>query len=180
MPDSESKNSRTKAIEDCIARDAIRQVLALYCRGIDRCDESVLRNQVYWPDATDDHGTFKGSLDEFIEWCMPQLRALAATHHHTSNPAIELRGDRALSECYWTGYHRMNPESGGEDYLVGGRYIDQFECRGAEWRIAKRQVVFDWYATTKNQDWKSFAFGDVRTIAKPAPHDLIYQASKEG
>lgn len=32
-----------------------------------------------------------------------------------------------------------------EDVFVGGRYIDKFERRDGEWKIAKRQGVHDWF-----------------------------------
>ena len=35
-------------------REAIRDCLYRYCRGVDRCDEQMLRS-AYWEDAYDDH-----------------------------------------------------------------------------------------------------------------------------
>jgi SnoaL-like domain len=39
-------------------REAIRDCLYRYSRGVDRCDEDMLRS-VYWEDAFDDHVLFR-------------------------------------------------------------------------------------------------------------------------
>ena len=38
-------------------REAIRDCIYRYCRGIDRADEAALRSS-YWPDAEDRHGAY--------------------------------------------------------------------------------------------------------------------------
>lgn len=58
--------------------EAIRDCLMRYCRGVDRCDASLLRG-VYWPGAVDDHGTFIGAAEDFIEYLLPALRAMDQT-----------------------------------------------------------------------------------------------------
>jgi hypothetical protein len=44
----------------------IRQVQERYCRGIDRGPD-ILRS-VYWEDATDGHGVFRGDREAYIAW----------------------------------------------------------------------------------------------------------------
>jgi hypothetical protein len=34
---------------------------------------------------------------------------------------------------------------GDRDIVIGGRYLDQMEKRGGEWRIAKRTMLYDWF-----------------------------------
>ena len=48
-------------------REAIRDCMYRYSRGIDRCDVELLRS-AYWPDATDNHTGFVGTREEFIAW----------------------------------------------------------------------------------------------------------------
>uniref|UniRef100_UPI001952E840 nuclear transport factor 2 family protein n=1 Tax=Stenotrophomonas maltophilia TaxID=40324 RepID=UPI001952E840 len=55
------------ALQALLDKDAIRECLYRYCRGIDRQDEDALRAS-YWPDATDRHGPYSGSADGFIAW----------------------------------------------------------------------------------------------------------------
>jgi hypothetical protein len=161
-------------LKACVARDAIREKLALYCRAVDRCDEQLLRS-VYWPDATDDHGLFSGSVDGFIAWVFPQLALIEATHHQIGLPSIALEGSTAKVETYWTGYKRMKPGEGVRDHVSGGRYLDIMEERGGEWRIARRMVTFEWSTTTNNYPWGGSGYPPPTTIGKRRPDDPVYQ-----
>lgn len=122
----------------------IRKALATYCRGIDRCDEALLKS-AYWPDAIEEHGIFNGKAWDFAAFIVPLLKTMKVTMHSISNTWIELRGDRAAAETYVVAYHLMDTEGGGQaDMVVGGRYVDEFERRDGEWRIARRLFVHDW------------------------------------
>ncbi|BEP46256.1 hypothetical protein GmRootV15_68450 (plasmid) [Variovorax sp. V15] len=61
------------SLEALLDREAIRDCLYRYCRGIDRCDEAALRS-AYWEDATDCHGAWKGSAEGFIAQALDKLR----------------------------------------------------------------------------------------------------------
>jgi len=47
------------------------------------------------------------------------------------------------------------PHEGGRDTVVGGRYLDWMEKIGADWRIAKRTMIYDWL-----QDLRESMIGD--------------------
>ena len=122
----------------------IRAVLNRYSRAIDRCDMELLKT-VYWPDAIDDHAIFVGNPVQFAEFVTPILRdRTKATMHTLSNTTIELEGDVALTETYVRAYHHMVNNSKKVDVILGGRYLDRFERRNEEWRIAERTFVLDW------------------------------------
>jgi len=131
-------------------RDEIHEILCRYCRAIDRLDEALL-NGCFHPDATHHHG-YQGPSSEFRKFALAILRPLTATHHQLGNISIEIAGDTAFTECYFTAYHRLAPgvESifgmlpDGGDVVIAGRYIDRFEKRDGEWRIAHRIGVHDW------------------------------------
>ncbi|MFM8863148.1 MAG: nuclear transport factor 2 family protein, partial [Acidimicrobiia bacterium] len=53
-------------------RLAIADLMALYCRGIDRLDRDLVRS-CFHPDATDTHGSFHGTIDEFLDWAFGLL-----------------------------------------------------------------------------------------------------------
>ena len=40
--------------------------------------------------------------------------------------------------------HRGRGRGSDHDSVAGLRYVDRFERRDGEWRIAKRQIVIDW------------------------------------
>lgn len=125
-------------------REAIRDCIYRYARGVDRCDEEMLRS-VYWEDAFDDHCVFTGTREELIAWVLPLLRAREATSHNIDNIIIRLHGKHADAESYFQGYHVISANGKRTASLQGGRYLDRFEKRQDEWRIARRKVMVDWF-----------------------------------
>lgn len=128
-----------------VDKQEIHDVLMRYCRGIDRCDEELLRS-VYHPDATDDHGQFKGKAADFIPWALQALQRDERTTHFLCNELIEVQGDIAHCESYLFAVHRRKTKAGTAtvDLTFGGRYVDRFERRDGLWKIAHRQVIFEW------------------------------------
>ena len=126
-------------------REAIRECMFGYCRGIDRCDEQALR-AAYWPDATDRHGPYSGSATGFIDWALEKLRTSERSVHIVSNLSITfLEPSAAAVETYFQALQRDADAQGVQrEVFLAGRYVDRFEKRGSEWRIAKRVVVYDW------------------------------------
>lgn len=131
-------------LQALLDREAIRECIFGYCRGIDRVDEAALRAS-YWPDATDSHGAYKGPASGFIDAALPKLRESSRMIHHVGNLSIELRGSQAAVETYFLAWQRDRDAQGAEqETFLAGRYVDRFEKRGAEWRVAARVVVYDW------------------------------------
>lgn len=123
---------------------SIERVLRLYCRSIDRLDMELLRD-CYWPEATDRHGAFIGTRDEFVTWVEPHLRRHTMTMHHLGNVLIDLDDDRAVAESYGVAYHSGEPAGDIRgNYTAGFRYVDRFERRDGEWRIAERITCIEW------------------------------------
>lgn len=120
---------------------AIGRVLTRYATGIDRRDFAMVA-ACYHPGATDDHGTFKGTVEEFIPWVQGRLESFDATMHFLGNVAIDLDGDVAHVETYCVAYHRLRGRD--VDSIAGLRYVDRFERRSGEWRIADRTIVVEW------------------------------------
>jgi len=128
-----------------LAQQEIRDVLFRYCRGIDRRRYDMVRD-CYHPDAIDDHGEFVGGVDGFIAHVEANLPRFERTMHFLGNVLIELDGSRARSEAYCVAFHRLRPNrtKPARDFLVGLRYVDDFEERAAGWRIATRVCAFEW------------------------------------
>lgn len=155
-------------------KQAIQDTLANYCRGIDRCDIDVLKS-VYWPEATDDHGSFTGNAHEFCEYVIPALKNMRHTMHQISNVHIELDGNRAKVETYCVAYHYLDGPDGLMDMVVGGRYIDVFEKRLDRWKILKRVYVMDWNQNTPaTAEWDEGLYGQLKTRGKRFPDDPWY------
>ncbi|MEQ8771628.1 MAG: nuclear transport factor 2 family protein [Erythrobacter sp.] len=129
-------------------RCAIHDVLARYCRGVDRCDPAELR-RVFAPDARIDYGDGATARDETIADLMEGLGAMRLTHHNIGNVICEIAGDEARAETYCVAHHFLDGPEGGEiELVVGGRYLDRL-ARGADaaWRITERLYVMDWNRT---------------------------------
>lgn len=139
-------------IAHLLAEREIRRRLLDYCRGIDRCDADLVAS-VYHPDATDDHGGFKGLGLDFARYATEKLRAHArATTHVIGDSIIEFRDDRTADvETPVLAWHRCRDADG--DYLerFGGRYFDTFEQRDGAWKITHRLVTHDWDAFERVQ-----------------------------
>lgn len=163
-------------VDELSAHIEIRQQLMRYCRGVDRRDAEVIRS-VYHPDATDDHGSFKGLGVEFADYVVAALDALETpSQHHITNVLIELAGERAAVESYFLAFHPQpaSDASAREPIaFVGGRYLDRFECRDGRWAIAHRQVVLDW----TREDVHGEPWGRVDAFAAGAPREADPSAS---
>jgi hypothetical protein len=110
-------------------------------RGVDRLDVD-LTLSAYHEDAIDCHGPFRGSPREFVEWLWPRQETRWSSQHFVTNHTVELDGDIAHAETYWlVSLRHKEPH---EITFGGGRYVDRFERRNGEWRIAVRNVVAEW------------------------------------
>ena len=121
----------------------IRKVLERYCRGIDRRDIPLV-NSVYWPEAVDDHGVWKGPGQEFGAFIIPLIAQLfVATLHTIQQSNISINGNRAAADTYCTAIHRIGRDDAVASEVAYCRYADLFEKRGSEWRIIERTVLME-------------------------------------
>jgi hypothetical protein len=150
----------------CCDRQEIEQKIRLYCRAIDRMDEALLRS-LYHADGVDLHGSFEGNAHEFAHFILGEIRRLTSYGFHSvTQSIIDVEGDVAAAESIYIAYHRIPGgwESVsrwfGESYAqaarmagtldaehensCGGRYLDRFERREGEWKIARRQITNEW------------------------------------
>lgn len=136
------------ALQQVLDRIAIEDCLHRYCHAVDRCDADLLRT-VYWPDGIDDHVFWRGNAMDFVDFCIPILKSREQTLHAISNIMIRVAGDEARVQCYYNAIERVVRKDGTRnDVTFLGRYLDRFEKRDGEWRIAHRTMLYDWY-----QDW---------------------------
>ncbi|GLR83418.1 nuclear transport factor 2 family protein [Bradyrhizobium iriomotense] len=162
-------------------REAIRDCIYRYCRGVDRADEATLRS-AYWPDATDRHGVYSGPVEGFFLWAREVFKSGARNVHQVGNILIELVGPtRAAVETYFLALQRGPGQDGVvRQFLIAGRYCDLFEKRGGEWRVARRIVAFDWLeeqaVPTESEEVR---FGPRMPIGAPLPNDPIHEILAE-
>lgn len=133
----------------------IRRVLLRYARGVDRLDLDLVRS-CYHPDATDTHGTFAGTVDEFVVWVERVLSRYDLTMHFLGNPLIEFdpaRPHHARVETYGMAFHRAAGGPPEHNLVTGFRFVDAFEQRDGRWRIARRVAVTEWSRIDRESDW---------------------------
>ncbi|WP_293903117.1 nuclear transport factor 2 family protein [Phenylobacterium sp.] len=133
-------------------KQACVELVYRLARAIDRCDEALLRS-LFHPDATDDHGGYRGSASGFVDWVLPLLATMTRTQHCICNVLIEVTGDTARGESYFNAHHALPQPQGPDVYMVAaGRYLDSFERRDGEWRFSHRQACYDWNAQAPATD----------------------------
>ncbi|MBC9226495.1 nuclear transport factor 2 family protein [Aeromicrobium sp. 636] len=141
-----SERSLEEQVQWLLDREAIRDVMHLYCRGVDRSDFDLIR-QAYHEDAFDDHGNFEGDREAVVT--KVSKNDSTAMMHHIGNMSIELDGDAAWVETYFVAHESREIDAKTYNSARGGRYLDRFEKRAGRWAVAKRQVVDDWAEMTE-------------------------------
>jgi len=153
---------------------AIERVLHRYARSIDRADRDGIVS-VFHPDAIDHHGGMDGTPEELAAYTIDSVHSrYAASAHYLTNITVDVAGDLAFSEAYFIGMH-LRTDGAGHQVIdwMGGRYLDRFERRDGEWRIAERTVVQDWDSEEQVQRVERWRGGVFRQ-GQRFPDDLVY------
>ena len=136
-------------LDELQARTEIADTLKRFIRGIDRQDWALARS-TYHDDAIDEHGFFTGPPDDFLKLVKRLHEHQQHSMHVMSNMLIEFEAsDRALVETYCLVFQRFGPAApgvpqgaAGSRKLAMARYLDRFEKRRGEWRVAHRKLIF--------------------------------------
>jgi hypothetical protein len=150
--------------------EQIRQVALRYARGVDRLDVDLMKS-AYWPDATDDHGRFVGYGWEFAERVVASHKRWAATVHANMHHAIDIDPEGLTARGEIANITYLIPPGGGSWSVWLGRYLDRYDKRDGEWRIAHRICVHEATTTIENVpmagDIQGFRDG---SLDRGAPH----------
>jgi hypothetical protein len=141
-------------------KEQIHDALLRYVRGHDRHDLALVLS-AFHEDAVLDHGiALAGNAHEMWHRQLgpdaptrdrvgygdadPRDDVLVSCQHHVTNHLIDIAGNRAWSEAYFIAYYVTQRNHQRYITSVGGRYVDRFERRNGEWKIARRTSVHDW------------------------------------
>ena len=138
-------------LQAVVDKQAIYELSCRYMRGLDRLDRELLLS-VFHADGWCDYGFAKGTPAEFIDYAIGALTEHASNQHMIGNVLIELDGDEAYGEVYFQAYHKVTGESGYEDVIIAGRYLDRYEKRNGQWKFAYRSERVDWSRTEATRD----------------------------
>lgn len=119
----------------------ILDALSRFSRAMDRLDRELYLS-AFHENAEMAAGPFVGLASECADWAFPMHEeGQILTHHALLNTTIDLDGDLAHTETYYLFVARNKDES-----LVqaGGRYINRFERRDGQWKIALQTNVIEW------------------------------------
>lgn len=155
-------------------KQAITEVLYRYARGWDRFDEEALLS-CFHEEAENIHGSKRIRARDFVTNGLQALDEVKSMTHMITNPMIEIRGERAISECTFLAHHRRVSADGSreEDMFIKGRYLDLFEQRGGAWRIASRRRVHDFERVVPPAD-QTLADAPPDQIGARKPVDPLY------
>ena len=180
-----SSHRNEQTLQRLVDKDEIRDALSRYARGVDRGDWELVRS-TYHANAVDDHGGYSGPIEGLIEWLDQRFAGVDNSMHFLGNCLIEFAGpDLAMVETYFVSRRLRPPEgdqcrtSGPKDAMcreAWGRYVDRFERRDGQWRVAIRTVVLEANST-------SLAMGGARTSSltwgQRNRSDRLYEAQVE-
>jgi len=125
-------------LEELEARTAIEDCLKRFARAVDRQDWRAAR-ETYHQEAWDDHGFFKGPPDAFLAHIEKLHRQQDHSMHFNTNVLIEFQTkERAFVETYVLVLQRFDDRR----VTASARYLDFFEKRNNQWRVAHRTLVF--------------------------------------
>lgn len=134
------------ALQELLDKQAIQELVARYSRTLDWLDDAGQAG-CYWPDASVDYGFFKGTAADFVPVVMGVERYTGRRWHLLAPLSIRLTSPTtAMGECYGiaVGLRREAEDEPYRGNMYGGRYLDTYEKRDGEWRIASRRYVMDW------------------------------------
>jgi hypothetical protein len=152
-PVTSGSDSLQERIQELLDRQDIYELSVRYMRGQDRLDRD-LQASVYWEDATDDRGFFTGTAMDFVDFAQELLASHKANHHQLGQASIEIDGDVAHGEIYFQAFHRIEENGLEKDFWIIGRYVDRYERRNGEWRIAHRTELNDaCWVQPATDDW---------------------------
>ena len=167
-------------LDELEARVEIEDTIKRFVRGVDRQDWELARS-TYHGDAIDEHGFFTGGRDEFLAFIARMHETQEHSMHVISNVLIDFTArDKAIVETYCLVFHRFGasaegvaPGSHGIRRFATSRYIDKFEARGGEWRVAHRTLVFSEMQT--EQVTTPVVFPPTFVVQKHNMDDALYR-----
>jgi hypothetical protein len=140
-PSAERLAEKLADLEQLLDRQAILDCLTRFSRGMDRFDRELFLS-AFHADATIAAGEFVGGPADLYPWAARlHEQGQIATHHNLLNHSCEITGNVAHAETYYLFVGRNRDDS---NWMAGGRYIDNLEKRGGQWKIALRTNAVEW------------------------------------
>ncbi|MEP2735114.1 MAG: nuclear transport factor 2 family protein [Erythrobacter sp.] len=134
-------------------REEIRDIITAYAHAIDRRRWDIMP-ELFHDDAEFGFGVIAGSWRDFVEQARAVIDPCLATQHQLGQIMFSFDGDTCHTETYMTAMHTIPlgyplpeifpPKDEIYSAVIAGRYIDRFEKRDGNWKVAKRTGIYDW------------------------------------
>jgi hypothetical protein len=124
-------------MDNPIDKQELAELIAILSSAVDRADRDRIAS-CYTEDSFDDHGTFKGTGQEFADFvCRPG--PMGSMHHLIGQSIFDVDGDEAWGETFYIFHGTV----GAAPVAGHGRYVDSFRRLRGTWKLAYRRVVPD-------------------------------------
>jgi hypothetical protein len=130
-------------IQELLDKKACEEVLLRYGRTLDWCDYPG-QASCYWPDADIDYGIIRTDAEGWVINLAEMEKAFVRRWHMTTNCMIKIHGNSASAESNAIAVGTSEEDGQLMNTLFGGRFMDEFEKRGEEWRLSKRSYALEW------------------------------------
>ena len=115
----------------------LAELIAVLSSAVDRADRERIAS-CYTEDSFDDHGTFRGTGQQFADFvCRPG--PMSSMHHLLGQSIFDIEGDEAWGETFYV----FHGTAGTAEVAGHGRYVDHFRRVDGIWKVAYRRVVPD-------------------------------------
>ncbi len=111
--------------------------------------------------------------DAFADWVFKNHQGgIPSSVHHVGDMLITIEGAVAHSESYVLASHRKLIDGARRDLPAHGRYVDRFEERGGQWKVADRIVIVDWERVDRVEPREGRPLTEQSTKGTRDPHDV--------
>lgn len=130
-------------VQELLIKQTLHEIVLRYCRGVDRVDRDLIAS-AFHPDAKCEFGALLLTGETIADAIAEAAASNEITTHMVGNALFDLHGTIAHGETYYLSTSVVGSADGKQLRMRSGRYVDLFELRDDEWRIADRVVVQDW------------------------------------
>ena len=133
-------------LEELLDEREVSLLLTRYATALDEKDWELLAT-CFLPEAVAIYGEVIGRMEGFqaiLGACRATLEKLDSSQHIVTNHEIEIDGDTAKARCYVHAQHTKSGTAGGDNFVIGGIYIDEIVRTADGWRIRQRELKMLW------------------------------------
>jgi uncharacterized protein (TIGR02246 family) len=127
-------------VTSLLDREAIRSLMDRYCLALFKADVDLMLS-LYWPEAYEEHGDYRGPATGFVAHFAPILRDRVSTVATLSYRQMDMASPTEAS-AHGFGHIVVvtGPTADVKTALVVTRYEDVLQKRDGEWRIIRRKA----------------------------------------